>query len=64
MQPKKQKFTEAFAMWGGPPGPQPTPPSAFVLSTLESRTRGAGADEGVRPTSPYLSCDGQGAVIA
>jgi penicillin-binding protein 2 len=33
------------ATWGGPPGPRPTPPSALL-----SRTRGSGADGGVRPT--------------
>jgi hypothetical protein len=33
-------------MWGGPPGPRPTPPSASVLSW----TRGSSADAGVRPT--------------
>ena len=35
---------------GRSPGPQPTPASASVLSAWRSRTKGSGADEGVRPT--------------
>jgi hypothetical protein len=38
-------------MWGGPPGPRPTPPSASVLSEVEESDRGSDADEGVRPTT-------------
>jgi hypothetical protein len=41
--------------WGGPPGPRLTPSSASCYANgftfrRESRTRGSGADEGVRPT--------------
>ena len=39
-----------FAMWGGPPGPRPTPSSACVSRTLAQPDQGSGADEGVRPT--------------
>ena len=46
-------FLKSAHKRGGPPGPQPTPPSAS-WSALESRTRGSGADEGVRPTSIYV----------
>jgi hypothetical protein len=49
------KFVEQFAEWGGPPGPRPTPPSAFVSVERKSRTRGSGADEGVRPTPSYVA---------
>ena len=43
--------------WGGPPGPQPTPPSACAarnnLISLAGRgSRGTRADQGVRPTIP------------
>ncbi len=38
--------SERVAMWGGPPGPRPTPSSASVLKP----DRGSGADGGVRPT--------------
>src|ERR1700733_9261196 len=39
------------SQWGGPPGPQPTPSSA---TPSFGRTRGAGADAGVRPTKTVL----------
>ena len=49
-------------MWGGPPGPRPTPTSA-TLRTLEfgrkSRTWGSGAGEVARPTkvwTPLAAC--------
>jgi 5-methylthioadenosine/S-adenosylhomocysteine deaminase len=44
-------MTRLFKMWGGPPGPQPTPSSA---TPSFGRTRGSGADAGVRPTKTVL----------
>ena len=35
-------------LWGGPPGPRPTPSSACF--PLQKPDQGSGADEGVRPT--------------
>ena len=35
--------------WGGPPGPQPTPPSVSLART-QRPARGPAADQGVRPT--------------
>jgi len=35
--------------WGGPPGPRPTPSSAFV-NWRKKPARGPAADQGVRPT--------------
>jgi hypothetical protein len=39
-------------MWGGPPGPRPTPSSAWwdAADARDSGTRGSHADQGVRPT--------------
>ena len=44
------KFLDERREWGGPPGPRPTPSSALLRVRGQSRTRGSGADEGVRPT--------------
>src|ERR1035438_3062804 len=43
-------------LWGGPPGPQPTPPSACwvwmnLISLARSGSRGTGADQQVCPTT-------------
>jgi hypothetical protein len=39
-----------WLVWGGPPGPQPTPPSASPVSAMVQPDRGSGAGEGVRLT--------------
>ena len=44
-------------MWGGPPGPRPTPPSA-CLGLAGSGSRGTRADRGVRPTLLFLAAAG------
>ena len=46
----------SHSWWGGPPGPQPTPPSARwvwrkLISTAKSGSRGTRADLGVCPTT-------------
>src|SRR2546423_2584940 len=38
-------------MWGGPPGPRPTPSSASVSRVKAGPDQGSGADGGVRPTA-------------
>src|ERR1035438_9094466 len=43
-------------LWGGPPGPRPTPSSAFRAvegpgSSSEERVQGTRSDQGLRPTS-------------
>jgi hypothetical protein len=35
-----RKFIEEVAMWGGPPGLRPTPPSASVLTVLAEPDQG------------------------
>jgi ATP-dependent Lhr-like helicase len=47
--PGPRVSTLTRSVWGGPPGPQPTPASASVSGVGEP-DRGSGADEGVRPT--------------
>jgi ankyrin repeat protein len=46
----------ARVMWGGPPGPRPTPPSASVFRVSALSDLGSDADDGVRPTMrPMIS---------
>jgi uncharacterized protein len=47
------KFIEEFVVWGGPPGPRPTPSSASASPVAVGPDQGSGADEGVRPTASY-----------
>src|ERR1700677_1683098 len=44
-----RKLIEEDAQWGGPPGPQPTPPSASVLSLLEEPDQGVRRGRGRPP---------------
>ena len=46
---------EEFTKWGGPPGPRPPPVGLVFRVERKSRTRGSGADEGVRPTANYVA---------
>jgi hypothetical protein len=48
------KFVGELAKWGGPPGPRPTPTSAFVSRVIAEPDQWSGADEGVRPTTRYV----------
>jgi hypothetical protein len=38
-----------------PVGPQPTPPSASFSCVMREPDQGSGADEGVRPTTSYVT---------
>ena len=46
------------ARWGGPPDRGRRPRRPLVLVRCQSRTRGSGADEGVRPTATYITYHG------
>src|SRR5664279_6524755 len=41
------------SLWGGPPGPRPTPPSASA-ELAGSGSRGTRADQGYRPTKWFF----------
>ena len=45
------KFVEQFAKWGGPRTAADAPVGLLFVNRSQSRTRGSGADEGVRPTA-------------
>jgi hypothetical protein len=40
---------ENACLWGGPPGPRPTPSSALVLIALPKPDQGSDADEASAP---------------